>query len=119
MSVYLVVEPIGLIAADLCESIRDHDPDAQVVVAASAEDAAVAISGRDAVQLAILHMSPTAFSAGPLAEILAGNQTICVFMGNAAETLRDARFLVLQQPFSTDTVTDLLARLVPRDRARA
>jgi hypothetical protein len=119
MSVYLVVEPIRIIANDLALCIQEYDRDAEVIVATSPDEARVAVVGGDSVQVAFLHMDLETFSAGPLADVLAASATVCVFMGGAAERVRDARYLLLERPFSSEMVANLLARIMPRDRARA
>ncbi|MES2145188.1 MAG: hypothetical protein V4516_12725 [Pseudomonadota bacterium] len=119
MSVYLVVEPVSIIAMDLGASIREFDPSAQIIVAQSADTAVRALAGQDAVGVAFLHMDPCGLATGPLAAGLAARGAVCVFMGEAAERAAQTGILLLERPFSTATVADLLARIVPEDRVPA
>lgn len=119
MSVYLVVEPVSIIAMDLGASIREFDPAAEIIVAQSTDMAVRALAGQDAVGVAFVHMNPGSFAAGPLASELAARGAVCVFMGEAAEQAADTGILLLIRPFSAVTVADLLARIVPEDRIPA
>lgn len=116
MPTYLVVEPISVIALDLAASIREFDSSAHVIVAGTPEDAGSAIANYDAVDVAFLHAHPSKIALAPLARKLSASGARCVFMGDAAEEARVANFALLERPFSTETLSNLLARLMQKAR---
>ena len=117
MSVFLVIEPFGVIAEDLAQSIREYDPFAEVFTAPSAAEGVRAISGKGAVEVAFLHMNPEKFRRSQLSVPLSDSNTLCVFMGEAADLAEDGRCFLLDRPFSDATVAALLERILPRNRA--
>ena len=108
-SVYLVMEPIGIIASDLAMNVQDYDPRATVLVALSPEAGCVMLEGHLSVRLAFVHTDPTGFATTCLARMLAERGAKVAFTGDSAER-NDKDALVLHRPFSTDTTAALLPR---------
>lgn len=109
-SVYLVVEKVTLVATDLALTVQDFDPSATVLVAASAQDAVLALQGQDSVRVAFVHCTPTGFGETALGIALANRGSECVFMGDAAEhTVTSAQ--VLQSPFDERIVGQMLEKV--------
>lgn len=113
-TVYLVLEPIEIIAADLALSVQDCDASAVVIVAHSAERALDALSRQDVLRIAFLHVDPDGFDVTDLGQALAGRGATCVFMGDLAERTVALTVPVLQRPFSSETMAALLQGLSER-----
>ncbi len=111
-TVYLIVEPIEIIASDLALCVQDYDPAAKVFVAERPEGSFAALEdGEAAVRVAFIHADPTGFHATDLGRALAGRGAYCVFMGDRAE--REGKGIaVLQRPFSFQTIAALLDQLI-------
>lgn len=108
-TVYLVVEPIEIIASDLAMNVQEYDPSAMVLLALSFEAAFTMLKGHDSVRLAFVHADPSDFAKTSLARALDGRGAQLVFTGDAAERKSDG-IIVLQRPFSTLTTAELLRR---------
>jgi hypothetical protein len=108
--VYLIIEPIDIIATDLAHIVQDFDADAIVLVAKAPDDAMSMIAGHPAIHAALIHASPQGHAESDLGIALAARNTRCVFMGDAAERAA-TEMHVLLRPFSTATVAALLEEL--------
>jgi hypothetical protein len=108
-TVYLVVEPIEIIASDLAMNIEDYDPTATVLVALTHEAACRALKGHARVRVAFVHADPSAFVMTDLARSLDCRGAELVFTGDAAER-NGGGVLVLHRPFSAQTTAALLQR---------
>ncbi len=108
---YLIVEPVSIIASDLALSVQDYDIDATVLAADTLQAAVTLLAGMDPVHFAFIHADPTLFDGTELGLALAEQNTVCVFMGDAAERAQKA-LIVLDRPFSPLTIAALLARLM-------
>jgi hypothetical protein len=108
-SVYLVVEPIGIIASDLAMNVQEYNPSATVLIALAHEAASAVLQGYEYVRLAFVHADPSGFAMTDLARALAERKAKVVFTGDAAER-NDSGILVLHRPFSSETTAALLQR---------
>ena len=102
---FVIYEPTTLVALDLEWCLRDHDPGARIVLAATLADALRTIA-EGAVTLAILH-------AGPAQVGDTGVPTLLI--GDAAEQC-PGPWPVLHRPFSAEDVAAALTRLVAPPR---
>lgn len=107
--IYLVVEPIEIIASDLATNVRDYDPLATVLTALTHDAACAMLDAYKSVRLAFVHADPNSFAKTSLAQALDGRGAKVVFTGDAAER-KDHGILVLQRPFSAETTAALLRR---------
>lgn len=107
---YLIVEPVSIIADDLALSVKDFDQGAIVVVAGTQQEALAAITDCGAVRFAFVHADPKGFDETVLGQALTERRAVCVFMGDAADLAKKA-LIVLDRPFSPQTIAALLARL--------
>lgn len=108
-TVYLVVEPMAIIARDLAMNVQDYDPSATVLVAETPDMASLMLSRVPKVRLAFVHVDPNHFATTTLAQTLKDHGTQVVFFGNAAEE-NDTGILVLHRPFSAETTKAILQR---------
>ncbi len=108
-SVYLVVEPIAIIASDLAMNVQEYYPSATVLTALAHDAAWAMLQGHDDVQLAFVNADPSGFAMTPLARALADRKARVIFTGDAAER-NDSGILVLHRPFSSETTAALLQR---------
>ncbi len=114
--VYLVVEPIEIIAYDLALNVSDYDESATVLVALTFEAACETVQGYPDVKLAFVHLDPSSFSKTALARVLDDRGAKVVFTGDSAER-NPGGLLVLHRPFSSQTIAELLARTEISERA--
>lgn len=108
-SVYLVVEPIHIIAEDLAMSVQDYDPSATVLIAPSPEAACAVLAGEGFVRLAFVNLDARRFHKTDLARALVARGTKVVFAGGFSEP-EGSELLVLDRPFSAETTAALLQR---------
>lgn len=109
-TIYLVFEPLEVIAVDLAMNVQDHDPAALVLIATTQEVAVDILQSHARVQLAFVHADPNNFSATALARALSDRGAQLVFTGDAAER-NDVGIAVLHRPFSAQTTATVLARV--------
>ena len=107
--VYLVVEPMEIIASDLAMSVQDYDSSATVLIALTLQAAVAKLDGHTAVRLAFVHADPRHFATTPLARALEGCGAQVVFTGDAAERQNDG-VSVLQRPFCAQSTAAVLRR---------
>lgn len=115
-TVYLVVEPIAIIASDLAMNVQDYDPSAKVLIALTFEQASEILEGHAAVRLALVHADPSDFVDTILARALSCRGAQVIFTGDAAER-KDSGIFVLQRPFSAQTTSAALQRAEMSERA--
>jgi hypothetical protein len=115
-TVYLVVEPIELIASDLAMNVQEYDPSAEVLIALTPEAGCEVLKSQPSVQLAFVHVDPSGFSNTDLGRALAERGARLVFTGDAAER-KDKGIVVLHRPFSAQTTATLLQGIQSRERA--
>lgn len=108
-AVYLVVEPIGIIASDLAFNVQDYDPSATVLVALSPDAGCDLLQDHAAVSVAFVHADPCTFVVTKLARALKSRGAKLVFSGDAAER-NGCGVLVLQRPFCAQSTAALLQR---------
>lgn len=108
--VYLVVEPIEIIAYDLAMCVSEYDQTATIIVALTLAAGCEILKGHPAVRLAFVHTDPAKFSDTELAHCLEIRGAKMVFIGDAAER-NDKSALVLHRPFSAETAAELLTRI--------
>lgn len=113
-SVYLVVEPITIIALDLALCVQDYDPSAKIIVAHTSAEAVAAVVAQSAVCIAFVHADPDGFDASDLGKAVTKRGAACVFMGDRAERTTTGAIHVLQRPFSSETLATLLDGLCDR-----
>jgi len=106
-SVYLVVEPMIVIATDLAMNVQDYDPWATVLVAHSPEAACEVLRTEASVKLAFVNVDLRKFCSSDLARALNARGARIVFAGASTDRM-DCDKLVLDWPFSTETTADLL-----------
>lgn len=106
--IYLVVEPMSLIAEDLALSISEADTDAQVITLARPEEALSALDRLASVHLALVNTDPAGFHQSELGHALMRRRARLLFLGNDAEEARGA-VPVLMRPFSSDCVASMVA----------
>jgi len=119
--VFLIVEPLGLVAEDLAQCIAEHRAGARVVVAPDADAALRTHDDAPRISAAIVHVDPEGFSQTPLGAWLNSVGARVAFLGDAAERWMagDAGppcgggtgIVVLDRPFSPASVGALLDRL--------
>jgi hypothetical protein len=110
--IYLVVEPVALVAADLAECVIEQVPGARVLVAHDVEAALAQLDDATPVAVALVHADPSDFPATPLGGALAAAGARVVFIGNAAEHMARAAVPpppVLDFPFSSGSVGAVLS----------
>lgn len=105
--VYLVVEPIEIIASDLAMTLQEYNPAATVLIALTLQAAIILLENQTVMQLAIVHTDPIGFADTALAQALGRLGAQVVFTGDAAERKSGGR-LVLQRPFSAQSTTAFL-----------
>jgi electron transfer flavoprotein alpha/beta subunit len=111
---YLVVEPMALIAEDLASCIHEKDSAAHVVCVASLAGAGEEVARRQRrFHAAFLQADPQDFAATPLAAQLSAHGAHLVFIGDAAEASGQG-WQVLERPFSAETVGEVLACLMEK-----
>lgn len=102
---YLIALRHVLVAEDIAQAIREHEPRARVVRAASAEEAAWAVEGVARLRVAFVAADPEGFEASALARAVAARGGRVVLMGEAAEAKGPALgFAVLRRPFDSGAV---------------
>lgn len=107
---YFVVEPEQIVALDLAHAIKAYDPQAEVRLFASIEQAVTALAG-DRPSAMFLHEEPGRFLASAAGRAIAGTGVPLAFTGTMA-TARPEGAEVLASPFSDITVARVLRRLV-------
>ena len=110
-SVYIVLEPIEIIATDVALCISDYDPAATVLVAQSVDHVMAFLGIHASVSIAFLHTDPDGFASSPLAHALDAQGARCVFMGDRAER-SPLDIWVLERPFSGDTIAATIERVM-------
>jgi hypothetical protein len=108
-AVYLVVEPIEIIALDLAMNVQDYDSTATVLVASSLDVGCDVLEGHASVSVAFVHTDPQEFDRTRLGRALYSRGAQLVFTGDRAER-NGAGVLVLHRPFSSQTTAELLKR---------
>jgi hypothetical protein len=111
--VYLVVEPIEIIATDLAMNVKEYDPSSTVLIAPSSEAACDAIEGENCVRFAFVHVDSSIFKTTNLARALVKRGAKIVYSGGFAER-EDKDLLILERPFSAQTTAELLQRATGR-----
>ena len=111
LRVFLVVEPMAVIAEDLAQCIGDHHAEALVLRAPKAADALRALAGHPRVTAAIVHCDPHGFSGTALGQALAERRAQVIYMGSRADMAAEGTLLRLRSPFDSDTVQMMLESL--------
>lgn len=106
--VFLVVEPMAIIAEDLSECILECHPDAVVLRAAHAGAALAQLAAHPRVTAAFVHLDHREFCGSAVGQALLTRGAKVIFMGSRADQAPDGSILRLRGPFDTDTVTMLL-----------
>lgn len=106
-SVYLVMEPIQVIATDLAMHIQEYDPSASVLTAISSEAACEVLRTVATVRLAFVHVDADKFCNSDLARALHVRGARIVF-SCASPDRNNSEKLVLDWPFSAETTALLL-----------
>ena len=109
--VFLILEPMALIAADLAMSVQESEPQSVVVIASMADQAMDLLQNHSALCAAFLHTDPAKFDFSPLGRLLLARRARCIFMGDRAER-NGSDIWVLERPFSTENVHTIMRRLV-------
>ncbi len=106
-AVYLVVEPIPIIATDLAMTLEEYDPCATVWVAQAQEEACGILANCDRVDVAFVHADPANFLDTQLGRKLFAAGAKVVFTGDRAECSTTGH-LVLHRPFSARSLVAAL-----------
>jgi hypothetical protein len=107
IAVFLVVEPIPIIATDLAMTLEEYDPHATVWVAHTQDEACRLLIGCDRVDVALVHADPATFLETHLGRMLFTAGTKVVFTGDKAECSASGH-LVLHRPFSAQSLVAAL-----------
>jgi hypothetical protein len=113
--VFLVMEPLALLAEDIAGALGASVPDATVLWATGPGNALALLVGVGAVDVAILNCAPDPFAETALAAALTLRGASLVFMGDAAEA-RPGNARRLENPFSDQSVASMLTS-VAQERA--
>ncbi|MCE6952322.1 hypothetical protein LAZ40_18305 [Cereibacter sphaeroides] len=106
-SCYLVALKHVVIAEDVAQAIRDHDPAADVILGRDPR----AIPEDRVPLVAFLGLSPAEAGRLPAVQDLLARGTRLVLIGDEAEDAGEGRFWwVLPRPFTSDAVLALLVR---------
>ena len=108
-SVYLVMEPIQVIATDLAMHVQEYDPSATVLIALSPEAACEVLRTVASVRFAFVHVAAHKFGGTDLALALHVRGARIVFSG-ASPDRNNSEKLVLDWPFSAETTANLLGQ---------
>ena len=115
-SCYLVALKHVVIAEDVAQTIRDHDPGADVILVRDLG----AIPGDRHPLVAFLGLSPTDARRLPVVRDLLERGTRLVLIGDEAEETGEATsWWVLPRPFTSDAVLALLLRAEEERRGTA
>ena len=106
-SVYLVMEPIQVIATDLAMHVQEYDPSAMVLIAHSPEAACEVLRSVAAVRFAFVHVAADKFGGTDLALALHVRGARIVFSGTSPDR-NNSEKLVLDWPVSAETSAVLL-----------
>ena len=110
--VYLLVMRHLIVAQDLAEIIRESEPEAEVLLAATASAALETLSDVRTISVAFITTGPDEFAASALKAAIAAREGRVVLMGDAAERYgENDSFAILAQPFLPAKVTSLLMRM--------
>ncbi len=112
-SVYIVLEPVEIIATDLCLCLQDYRPDATILIADTPEVALQSVERHASISFAFVHADPVGFANTPLGCALAGRGAQCIFMGSRAERATSATW-VLERPFSAETIQSIIGNMTRR-----
>ena len=108
---YLIVLRHVLVAQDIAMTIAEHDPAAQVIVAANGTEAVPKLDGIGQVAVAFVGKGPDDFRGSSLASALAERSGRVGLMGEEAEAQGEVQgFAVLTRPFTTGNI---LLHLMP------
>lgn len=102
--VFLVVEPMAVIAEDLAECIEECHPDALVLRAGDAAAAVAAVTAWPRVTAAFVHLDPQGFSGSALGLALTERAAQIIYMGSRADMAPEGSLLRLRSPFDSETV---------------
>lgn len=111
LRLFVVVEPVGLVAEDLAQCIGDFHADALVLRAANVAMAIRALAGHSRVTAAFVHCDPRGFCATALGTALTVRGAQIIFMGGRADMAAEGTLLRLRRPFDSDTVQMMLESL--------
>lgn len=106
--VFLVVEPVAIIAEDLSECILECHPGAVVLRADHAGAALAQLAAHPRVTAAFVHLDNREFCGSAVGQALLTRGAKVIFMGSRADQAPDGSILRLRWPFDTDTVMMLL-----------
>lgn len=99
---YLVVNRHGVIAIDIAATIRELDPDANVVVAMSLPEAAALLAALDRIVLAVIEGTSAPLCATPLGQALAARGApVLLLDSDETQVWSYPKLVILGLPFST------------------
>ena len=105
--IYLVVEPIEIIAADLAMNVHDYDPTAEVITATTLDAAFQVIDKAPSIRFAFIGIDARNFALSDLFTALVERGARIIFVGGYGEP-SESGALVLETPFSAQSTADLL-----------
>lgn len=110
---YLIVLRELLIAQDLATTITDRDPTARVVLAATPDEAVVALAGIPLVTVAFVSATPGDYVSSSLGPAIKARHGRVILLGFEAEASGPSQdWDVLPQPFDTVAVLGVLGRVL-------
>ncbi|MFZ1469430.1 MAG: hypothetical protein WAT09_10690 [Paracoccaceae bacterium] len=105
----LIVAAQPLVAQDIALTVSEEYPDAQIIVAASMDEAISAVAGFATIALAMIEAEEAAFGVSPLmAALTAKNARVCLIGARSGQ-----RWPTLPMPFSTADLVMALHAVAP------
>lgn len=110
---YVIVLRELLIAQDLAQTITDRDPAARVILAATPDEAVIALSDVARVVVAFVSAAPSEYIASSLGPAIKARRGRVILLGCEAEGVGATQdWDVLPQPFDTNAVLGVLGRVL-------
>lgn len=104
--VFLVVEPMALVAEDLADLLREASPRAEVHICADARAAVPLLAGLTRLTAAFVNLAPTQAEQSGLIAGISALKGRCVSLWEPAEPRRD--WLQMALPFSAGSVAQVI-----------
>lgn len=111
-AIYVIVLGQVVVAQDIAQAIAEYDPDATVITTPRREDAVAAVAAlRGKLVLGVMNTPPRLLHDDVLAQATLARGGRIVLIHDEAEVEGEADgYWVLQRPFTTEAVRDLLER---------
>lgn len=121
---YLVLIQPALVAMDIAQTLADHAPRADIIMAQTEAEALLALASKRTLAAAFIRMSPKTFERCDLSQRIHALGGQIILLGEAAEQATPGQgWRVLMRPFTSACVLTALQRrdptLEPAPRRRA